>query len=107
MRDILRISVPITAWLAAFSAVYGLQGFLCSDHWGGGEWNGVAAGRVLLVAAWGAVIAIQAALLLALRSPRFASPRPFVRWVSNLLAAVALVAAVWTLFPVVATSRCL
>ena len=106
MTDILRISVPLTLWLAAFSAVYGLQGLVCSPRWAEAA-LGLATGRLLLALAWLAAVALQAALLLALRSPRFASRSGFVRGLSLSLAAVALVATLWTLLPVVATSACL
>lgn len=106
MTDILRISVPLTFWLAAFSAVYGLQGLVCSERWTQAGLD-LAAGRAALLVLWGLVIAVQAALLLALRSPRLASPRRFVQGTSLALAAVALVAAVWTLMPVATTSLCL
>ncbi|WP_230532590.1 hypothetical protein [Microvirga roseola] len=100
MRDILRISVPLTIWLASFSAVYGLEGLVCSDRW-------AQAGRGALLMAWAAAIVLQIVLLLALRSTRFASPSGFVRGVSLALAGVALVATAWTLLPVAVTSLCL
>ena len=106
MTDILRISVPLTAWLAAFSAVYGLQGLVCSERWAD-VGLGLAAGRAAMTVAWAAAVALQLALLLALRSPRFASGSAFVRRVSLALAISALVATVWTLIPVVTTSACL
>lgn len=103
MSDILRISVPLTVWLAAFSAVYGLEGLVCSTRWPGDD----ASGRLALVAAWVLAIGVQAALLVALRSRRFASASPFLRGVSLTLGVVALVATLWTLFPVVVGSLCL
>lgn len=106
MADILRISVPLTVWLAAFSGVYGLQGLVCSPRWMEAGLD-LAAGRTALLLAWGLSIAIQAALLLALRTPRFASPSRFVRWTSLTLSVVALVATVWTLLPVATVSICL
>ncbi|WP_046862687.1 hypothetical protein [Microvirga massiliensis] len=106
MTDILRISVPLTAWLAAFSAVYGLQGLVCSDRWAEAGLD-LAAGRIAMTAAWAAAVALQSAFLLALRSPRFASRSAFVRGVSLTLAITALVATLWTLLPVVTTSACL
>lgn len=106
MIDILRISVPLTVWLASFSAVYGLEGLVCSRRWAGIGLD-LEAGRLALLAAWLLAIAVQVALLLLLRSPRFALPSAFVQRVSLTLAVVALIATVWTLFPVVATSLCL
>lgn len=63
---------------------------------------GDGAARWALLAARGAAVALQALALLALRAPR-----PFARGLSLGLAAVALVAAAWTLAPVAATSACL
>lgn len=105
MRDILRISVPLTVWLAAFSAVYGLEGLVCSDRWSGAG-LGAADGRAALLTAAIAAVALQGVLLLGLRSPRFASPSGFVQGVSLALAVVALVATAWTLLPVATISLC-
>lgn len=106
MIDILRISVPLTVWLASFSAVYGIEGLVCSRRWAESGLD-LQTGRVALIAAWMLAIALQIAFLLALRAPRLASPSGFVQGVSLALAVTALVATVWTLFPVVATSLCL
>ncbi|MBP1806824.1 hypothetical protein [Rubellimicrobium aerolatum] len=100
MSDILRLSVPLAAWLAGFSVVYGLQGLSCSRHWP----EGLAA-RPVLLSAWVLAVALQAALLwMLLRNP---SPSPFARAVSLALALTALLAALWTLMPVAVTSVCL
>lgn len=99
MSAILRIALPLTLWLAGFSAVYGLHGLVCSGGWPGG--------RPLLIAGGAAVLALQLALLLALRSQRFGDPAPFVRRTSLLLAIVGLAATLWTLIPVAVTSTCL
>jgi len=106
MTDILRLSIPLTAWLVAFSAVYGLQGVVCSERWAEAGLD-LAAGRVALTMAWAAAAALQVACLLALRSPRLASRSAFVRRASLTLGITALVATLWTLLPVVATSLCL
>ncbi|NAZ37017.1 hypothetical protein [Rubellimicrobium sp. CFH 75288] len=106
MTEILRISVPMTFWLAAFSAVYGLQGFICSRHWFEAEVEGLTVARMALVGAWLLVIAVQVAMLAMLRAERWASPEPTMRFVSVTLAVVALVAAVWSLVPVATTSIC-
>ncbi|MFZ3582491.1 hypothetical protein ACOI1H_10015 [Loktanella sp. DJP18] len=105
MTDILRLSLPLTVWLASFSAIYGLQGLICSDRWP--ETDGFAIGRTALLFAWLLAGSIQTALLVGLRSQRYASPSAFVRQVSLILAVAALVATVWTLLPVVVTSACL
>lgn len=100
MTDILRLSVPLAAWLAGFSAVYGLQGLSCSRHWPEGLPE-----RPVLLAAWALAVLVQAALLMGvLRSP---SPQPFTRTVSVALAVTALVAALWTLMPASFASACL
>lgn len=104
MTDILRLSVPLTFWLTAFSAIYGLQGLVCSPRWPEGP--DLSAGRAVLIGAWLVSIALQAAILLALRSPRFASRSTFVRETSQALAVVALIATIWTLAPVAITSIC-
>lgn len=106
MTDILRISVPITVWIAAFSSVYGLEGVICSDLWRGAGLS-LGQGRGALVAAWVAAIALQVALLVALRSRRLASPHPWVQRLATILGCVALVATVWSLMPVATTSLCL
>jgi hypothetical protein len=106
VTDILRISVPLTAWLAAFSAVYGLQGLVCSERWAEAGLD-LAAGRAAMTVAWAAAVMLQLGFRLALRSPRFASRSAFVRRVSLMLAASARVATLWTLLPVVTTSVCL
>lgn len=106
MRDMLRIAIPLTIWLAAFSAIYGLGGLVCSERWAEAE-LGRGAGRLALLAAWAAALAVQAGVLLALRSPRFASPSAFVQGTAATLAAAALFATAWTLLPAAATSLCL
>lgn len=106
MTDILRISVPLTVWLAAFSAVYGLQGVVCSDRWTEAGLD-LVSGRVALIAAWVAATALQVAFIIALRSPRLVSSSPFVRRLSLILAISALVATMWTLSPVVMSMTCL
>nr|WP_298724887.1 hypothetical protein [uncultured Steroidobacter sp.] len=106
MSDILRISLPLTVWLASFSAVYGLQGVACSQHWAAAGLD-VATARVVLTAAWIAALAVQVAFVFVLGSPRFASRSLFVRTVSRILAAAGLVTTLWTLFPVVTTSVCI
>jgi hypothetical protein len=106
MSDILRISVPLTVWLAAFSAVYGLHGLICSPRWAEAGLD-EAAGRWALILIAILVLALEAALLVALRTPRFASSSAFVRVLSLGLAVVALVASAWTLVPVATTSACL
>lgn len=106
MSDILRLSLPLSVWIAAFSAVYGLEGVVCSDLWAAAG-LGLAEGRAALAAAWAIAIGLQLALLAALRRPRLASALPWVQRVSTILAWVALAATAWSLMPVVTTSLCL
>ena len=100
MKNVLRLSVPIALWLAGFSAVYALQGLSCSRHW-----PPDLPARPVLLATWALAVVLQAGLLWLLL--RDASPSRFVRATSLALAGVALVAALWTLMPVVVTSSCL
>lgn len=102
MSTVLRISLPLTLWLASFSAVYGLHGLICSSRWVPlfENWTG----RAVLIAAAVLAIAVQAALLFALRSPRWATSDRTMQRVSLTLAAAALVASIWTLLPTAVTS---
>jgi hypothetical protein len=106
MTDILRISVPLTVWLAAFSAVYGLQGLVCSNRWTEIGLD-IVSGRTAMIAALVAATALQILFVLALRSPRFVSSSSFVRSLSLTLAIAALVSTLWTLSPVVVSTTCL
>lgn len=100
MRDLLRLSVPLTLWLALFSLIYGLHATLCAT---GAE--GVLA-RAMLAAVWGIGVALQLGMLLALRSPRFGALSPTIRQASVALAATALFATVWSLFPALILPLC-
>lgn len=106
MNDILRIAVPTSLWIAAFSAVYGLEGIICSGRWTAAGLN-LGQGRTALIAAWAVAVALQVVLLLALRMPRFASPQPWVQRVATILSFVGLVATIWSLMPAATTSLCL
>ncbi|EPX83138.1 hypothetical protein ruthe_02755 [Rubellimicrobium thermophilum DSM 16684] len=105
MTDILRLALPLTTWLAAFSAVYGLHGLVCSPRWAQAG-LGPETGRPVLLLAAGLAIGLQIALLLALRRSRLAAPSPLIRRITTMLAVSALVATVWTLTPVTATTTC-
>lgn len=107
MIDLLRILVGPLLWLAGFSALYGLHGIGCANGWS----EAVVAGgaslhRAALVAAWIALLALQVAVVLALRRGPFASAAPFVHWTSLTLGVVGLVATLWSLFPVAVLSSC-
>jgi hypothetical protein len=105
MTDILRLSVPVTVWLAAFSAVYGLSGLVCASRWADTA-LAADAGRPALMAAEVAAIAVQFVFLAALASSRWGSPSTFVRSTSLGLGLAATVASVWTLFPIAVVSPC-
>lgn len=100
MIEILRLSLPVSVWITGFSAVYALQGLSCSRHW-----PADVEARPVLLAAWAVAIAVQAVVLMAvLYAP---SRSRFVQTAGVTLAAAALVAAVWTMMPVLAASVCL
>ncbi|WP_323766809.1 hypothetical protein [Marinovum sp.] len=105
MTSILRIALPLTLWLAGFSAIYGLHGLLCSSRWA------VAGddlpGRGLLIAAAAVVLVLQVALIGVLRSSIWSASDPVIRHISLGLGVVALVSSVWTLMPVLTVSHCL
>ncbi|MCL3883354.1 hypothetical protein [Marivita sp. GX14005] len=105
MMDILRLSLPLALWLASFSAVYGLHGLICSGKWASLGLTELSARAALLIAT-ALAVAVQAALVFALRSPPFASPSPSLRRVSLTLAIVALIATGWTLFPAALMTMC-
>lgn len=107
MRDVLRILAAPLLWLASFTAVYGLHGLICGHGIDGEMFGLMSLQRVLMATAWLLAIGAQTTLLWALHAPRFASPSPFVGFVSRGTGWVGLVAAVWTLFPAVATTYCL
>jgi hypothetical protein len=106
MSDILRLTLPLTVWLASFSAVYGLHGFVCSARW---IEVGLSpeTGRWALVLAAGSAATLQVALVFAIRSHRLAAVSGWVQRTSLSLSLVALVATVWTLLPTTATTTCL
>ena len=100
MIEILRMSLPISFWITGFSAVYALQGLSCSRHW-----PDDMEARPVLLAAWFVAIAVQALGLMAvLYAP---SSSRFVQSTAVVIAGTALVAAIWTMMPVLAASVCL
>lgn len=107
MTDVLRILCGPLAWLAAFSAVYGLHGLICGHGVQGEVFGAVSLQRVLMVAAWLVSILLLAGLLWGLYSPRFTSPSSFVTFTSRATGWVGLAATVWTLSPTVMTTYCL
>lgn len=104
MTDVLRILVSPLAWLAAFSAVYGLHGSICGYGLTGTVF-GVALPGLLLGAGYALAILAQLALLAA----HYAWPHPssdLVRFVSRAGGWTGLVATIWTLLPVVSITTC-
>lgn len=98
MTDLARILAGPLLWLAGFTAIYGLHGVLCGA--------GGPAPRLPLAAAWLLLILMQAAVLAALVSERLGATAPTVRKASLITGWTGLVAALWTLFPTVATTSC-
>ena len=100
MIEILRLSLPLTVWLTGFSAVYALQALSCSRHW-----PADLEARPVLIAACVVAVIVQ---LLSVMAVLFApSPSRFVQTTATVLAATALVAALWTIIPALAASVCL
>lgn len=105
MTEVLRLFGPLSVWFACFSAVYGLHGLVCSDRWSMAGLT-LSDGRIALAAAWFAAFAVQLGIVFMLRAPRFASSSGFTENISLWLGWAAVVATVWSLFPVVVTSTC-
>ena len=99
MIEILRLSLPISVWITGFSAVYALQGLSCSRHW-----PIDLDARPVLIVVWGIAIVVQVVCLVAVLSAP--SRSRFVQTTATMIAAVALIAAVWTMMPVLVTSAC-
>ena len=107
MKDVLRLSLPLTFWLIGFSAIYGLQGVVCSGGWGTAPGpGGMAWGRVVLLAAVVAAVLVQAGTLVLLGATRAAAAPGLLRNVSVALAAIVLIATVWTSMPVALLPLC-
>lgn len=103
MRSLLRLALPLTLWLASFSAIYGLGGLLCSSRWSPVA-DDTTRLTLLALAAMAAVV-LQAGLVLALRSPRWQDPDTALRRASLVLAVAALVSTIWTLLPPLLTTH--
>ncbi|WP_378949604.1 hypothetical protein [Paracoccus sp. R86501] len=101
MGTVIRLALPLTVWLAAFSAVYGLNGWLCTTGLGDATARAVLAAAVLLA------VAVQAGLILWLRRSDWRAAGPVLRGVAMTLAAVALIGTVWTLVPGLMLSHCI
>ncbi|MCV0395768.1 MAG: hypothetical protein K5872_05875 [Rhizobiaceae bacterium] len=105
MTDLLRILVSPVAWLAAFSAVYGLHGVLCSMMLDATVF-GMSRSRLVLALAFVVAVLLQAGLLAMLYSTRYGAAPGFARVVSRASGWTGLVATIWTLFPTLAVSTC-
>jgi hypothetical protein len=106
MTDVVRIVLGPLVWLAGFSAVYALHGFVCAHEWGQVTAGGMSLLRLVLSAAAITAVGLQTGILIALYSRRYSSASGFVRRVSIMTGWVGLVAAVWTLMPVAVSSSC-
>ena len=100
MGTVLRLALPLTAWLAAFSAIYGLNGWLCTTDLTDAKARTVLAVAVLLS------VAMQVGLFIWLRRRDWQTAGPTLRGVALTLAVVALVGTAWTLLPGLLLSRC-
>ncbi len=96
MIDVLRLFGPMVLWLASFSAVYGMQGIACAQGWSNAP----------VILAWVLAIALQSAFMPVLRSARFGMRGEIERWASVALGIIAVIAVIWTLFPVVLLKTC-
>ena len=98
MIGILRLSLPIFLWITGFSAVYALQALQCSRHW-----SDDMEARPVLPAAWFVAIAVQALGLMTV----LCAPSRCIQSTAVAIAGAALIAATWTMIPVLAASVCL
>jgi len=104
MRDLLRILIAPLVWLAAFSAVYALQGFGCAIGLNEATLAGLPLLRAGLILAWALTIATLVGIYIWLERTS-----PTLDWtsrISRITACVAIVASIWALFPVTFTSIC-
>lgn len=99
MSDLARILAGPLIWLAAFAAIYGLQGASCAERLD----PDAELWRALLIIVWVLAVAAQLGLLRKL----YAVPRlEFAIRLARLLAWTALAATLWSLFPVILLPRC-
>ena len=107
MSDLIRLMIGFLVWLGSFSAIYALQGFGCSAGWNEIHLGSITLHRMVLLSAFVMVLLVLSSIVLGLKSPRHAGSLRFTRKASVELSAAALVAALWTLFPVAVLSDCL
>ncbi len=105
MSDVIRILFAPLIWLAAFSLIYGLHGLGCAGDMAKSETTiGENIWPVVLILAWLIAIGIQIVILIGFRQTK--SHLAFTGQVSGILAWTALVATVWSLFPVMVMTGC-
>jgi len=107
MKDVLRLSLPLTVWLISFSAVYGLHGLVCAGDWG--AWPGPGTlnwGETALLAFAATAVLTQAIMLFLLAGPWLGAAPGFLRQTSLSLAVVALIATAWTHAPIAVLPMC-
>ena len=107
MSDLIRLMIGFLVWLGSFSAIYALQGFGCSAGWNEINLGSITMHRMVLLSAFVVVLLVLSSILLGLKSPRHAGSSRFTRKASVELSAAALIAALWTLFPLAILSSCL
>lgn len=106
MRDLFSILIGPVVWLAAFSAIYAFQGWICSTST---DWSGhitANSWQLLLTAVWVVVTATQVLVIVLLHREALGPVSKFTRRVSALTAWTALIAAIWTMFPVAVLPPC-
>lgn len=107
MKDILRLSLPLTLWLVSFSGLYGLHGLVCTQGWASTPGlGGMSLAKAMLLAAGAVAVLIQVVAIALIGGSRYGATQGFLRSVSLSLAVVALIAAVWTSVPVVILPIC-
>ena len=104
MKDLLRILIALLVWLATFSAIYGLHGLACSQHSDLLGAFGLEPATIVLIAAWLAATLLQVGVLAGLR--RWPSRSEFVNRIAMILGWTAIIAMVWSLFPVLLPLGC-
>lgn len=107
MREVIRLSMPLTVWLVSFSALYGLQGFVCAAGWAASPGPaGLAWGRLLMLAAVVVATGLQAMILFLIWSERLGGHSGFMHRTTLTLAVAGLVAALWTFAPAAILPTC-
>lgn len=106
MSVIFQLLAPLLLWLASFSAIYGLHGLGCAQGWSAVEIGPLSLFRMALVVAWGVVVAAQIMLFRLVRNRIRRAPKRDLPKTRLIIGWTALVASVWTLFPVAVLTSC-